>query len=107
MDGQITDMPRAKWNDQVGNNDFSSRWIDDASYLKLRDVTLSYSFSRTVWNLCHGGTLYVTGQNLWCLTDYLGSDPEFSYSYNAAMQGVDYANVALPRRVKVGVNLQF
>ncbi|MBP5322767.1 MAG: SusC/RagA family TonB-linked outer membrane protein [Bacteroidaceae bacterium] len=107
MDGQITDMPRAKWNDQVGNNDFSSRWIEDASYLKLRDVTLSYSFSRTVWNLFHGGTLYVTGQNLWCLTDYLGSDPEFSYSYNAAMQGVDYAKVALPRTVKVGVNLQF
>lgn len=107
MDGQITDMPRAKWNDQVGNNDFSSRWIEDASYLKLRDVTFSYTFSHKVWNLFHGGTIYVTGQNLWCLTNYLGSDPEFSYSYSSLMQGVDYAKVALPRTVKVGVNLQF
>lgn len=107
MDGQLTDMPRAKWNDQVGNNDFSSRWIEDASYLKLRDVTLSYTFTHRVWNLFHGGTFYVTGQNLWCLTDYLGADPEFSYSYSALMQGVDYAKVSLPRTVKVGVNLQF
>lgn len=107
MDGQVTDMPRARWNDRVGNNDFSSRWIESASYLKLRDVTLSYTFSRTVWNLFHGGTLYVTGQNLFCHTRYLGGDPEFSYSYSAMMQGVDYAKVSLPKTVKFGVNLKF
>lgn len=107
MDGQITDMPRAKWNDQVGNNDFSSRWIEDASYMKLRDVTFSYTFDKVVWNIFHGGTLYLTGQNLFCLTRYLGMDPEFSYSYSSLMQGVDYAKATAPKTVKFGVNLKF
>jgi len=107
MEGQITDMPRAQWNDVVGNNDFSDRWIEDASYLKLRDITFSYTFNKPVWNFFQGGTLYVTGQNLLNITKYLGMDPEFSYSYNEAMQGVDYGKVAMPKSVKVGVNLKF
>lgn len=107
MEGQVTDMPRAQWNDVIGNNDFSDRWIEDASYLKLRDVTFSYTFNKPVWNFFQGGTLYVTGQNLLCFSKYLGLDPEFSYSYSEAMQGVDYGKVAMPKSVKVGVNLKF
>lgn len=107
MEGQVTDMPRAQWGDVVGNNDFSNRWIEDASYLKLRDVTFSYTFNKPVWDFFQGGTLYVTGQNLLTFTKYLGLDPEFSYSYNEAMQGVDYGKVVSPKSVKVGVNLKF
>ena len=107
MEGQQTDMPRVQWGDPVGNNAFSSRWIEDASYLKLRDVTLSYTWQKPLLNFLQGGTLYVTGQNLLCFTKYLGSDPEFAYSYSPLMQGVDYAKVAAPRSVKVGVNLKF
>ena len=107
MEGQITDMPRAQWKDVVGNNDFSDRWVEDASYLKLRDITFSYTFNKPVWNFFQGGTLYVTGQNLLTFTKYLGMDPEFSYSYNESMQGVDYGKVVSPKSVKVGVNLKF
>lgn len=107
MDGQLTDMPRANYGDVIGNNDFSARWIEDASYLKLKDITLSYTFNRPVWNVFQGGTVYVSGQNLLCLTNYLGMDPEFAYSYSPIMQGVDYAKVAMPRTVKLGVNLKF
>lgn len=107
MEGQQTDMPRAQWGDPVGNNAFSSRWIEDASYLKLRNVTLSYTWQKPLLNFLQGGTLFVTGENLLCFTKYLGLDPEFSYSYSPLMQGVDYAKVAAPRSVKVGVNLKF
>ena len=107
MEGQQTDMPRVQWGDPVGNNAFSSRWIEDASYLKLRDVTLSYTWQKPLLNFLQGGTLFVTGQNLLCFTKYLGADPEFAYSYSPLMQGVDYAKVAAPRSVKVGVNLKF
>ena len=107
MEGQITDMPRAQWKDVIGNNDFSDRWIEDASYLKLRDITFSYTFNKPIWNFFQGGTLYVTGQNLLNITKYLGMDSEFSYSYNEAMQGVDYGKVVSPKSVKVGVNLKF
>jgi hypothetical protein len=49
----------------------------------------------------------VSGQNLLCITDYLGMDPEFAYSNSAAMMGVDYGKVALPKSVKIGFNLKF
>jgi hypothetical protein len=68
---------------------------------------MSYTFKNPVLNFFQSGTLYVTGQNLFTLTNYLGMSPEFSYSYSDALQGVDYAKVALPRTVKVGVNLKF
>ena len=107
MEGQQTDMPRVRYNDRVGNNAFSDRWIEDASYLKLRDITLSYNWNKSLWNFIQGGTLFVTGQNLLCFTSYLGLDPEFSYSYSPLMQGVDYAKATAPRSVKFGVNLRF
>ena len=49
----------------------------------------------------------MSGQNLVCYTKYLGSDPEFAYSNSAGMMGVDYGKVALPKSVKIGVNLHF
>ena len=107
MEGQVTDMPRSVYGDPMGNNDFSSRWIEDASYLKLRDVTLSYSWNKPILKFIQSGTIYVTGQNLFCLTDYLGLDPEFSYSNSPMMQGVDYAKMNAPRAIKLGVNLKF
>lgn len=107
MEGQITDMPRAVYGDRVGNNDFSDRWIEDASYLKLRDITLSYTWHKPLLNFIQGGTVFVTGENLFCITDYLGLDPEFSYTNSTMLQGVDYAKVNAPRSVKFGVNLKF
>ena len=41
-EGQVTDMPRVTWDDPMGNARFSDRWIEDASYLKLKAITLSY-----------------------------------------------------------------
>ena len=107
LDGQVTDMPRAVWKDPVGNSYFSSRWIEDASYVKMKNVTFSYTFSKTLWKFFRSGTLYVTGENLLTFTNYLGIDPEFSYSYAENMQGFDYAKVIQPKTVKVGVNLKF
>lgn len=107
MEGQNTDMPRVRYNDRVGNNAFSDRWIEDAGYVKLRDITFSYTWNKPFWNFIQGGTLFVTGQNLLCFTDYLGLDPEFSYSYSSLMQGADYAKATAPRAVKFGVNLRF
>ncbi len=107
MEGQNTDMPRVRYNDRVGNNAFSDRWIEDAGYIKLRDITLSYSWNKPIWNFIQSGTIFVTGQNLFCISDYLGLDPEFAYSYSPLMQGVDFAKATAPRSVKFGVNLKF
>ena len=39
LEGQQTNIPRAQWNDPMGNNDFSDRWIEDASFLRMKNVT--------------------------------------------------------------------
>lgn len=101
-EGQVTDMPRAMYGDPLGNNRFSDRWIEDASYLKLKEVTLSYNF-----NFMSGSTVFVTGENLFTVTNYLGLDPETMYSYDSSLRGFDYAKVAMPLSFKVGLKVQF
>ncbi|MDR2805315.1 MAG: SusC/RagA family TonB-linked outer membrane protein [Dysgonamonadaceae bacterium] len=107
LEGQQTNMPRAQWGDPIGNSDFSSRWIEDASYIRMKNLTLSFNFDKKVLNFFRSGTLYVTGENLLTFTKYLGLDPEFSYSSAASVQGFDYAKLMQPKSVKFGINLKF
>lgn len=106
IEGQTTTMPRAAYGDPSGNNFFSDRWVEDASYLKLRNLTLSYAFTKEQMKFI-SGNIWVSAENLWTLTDYLGGDPEFAYSYSEALRGFDYAKVTNPMTIKVGVNLNF
>jgi hypothetical protein len=102
-DGQNTDMPRASFGDPMGNSRFSDRWIEDASYLKLKELMLTYHLK----NFMKGTTVFVAGENLLTLTNYLGFDPETMYSYDVSMRGFDYAKVGHPRSVKLGFKIQF
>ena len=107
MEGQQTDVPRVVYGDKIGNNAFSDRWIEDAGYIRLRNLTLAYRIDRPLWNFVRGGTVYVTAENLFTFSDYLGLSPEFSYSNSTALQGIDYAKVAMPASVKIGIDLNF
>lgn len=100
-EGQITDMPKAAHGDPMGNAQFSDRWIEDASYVKLKELTLSYDFK-----VMNGLTVYVTGENLFTITRYLGLDPETMYSYDSSLRGFDYAKVPLARTFKLGFNIK-
>jgi TonB-linked SusC/RagA family outer membrane protein len=106
-EGQITDMPRAVYGDPMDNSRFSDRWVEDASFVRLKELTLGYTFKEGAIAFLHGATIYVSAENLVTWTKYLGLDPEFSYSYDSSMQGFDYGKVAQPVNVKFGVNLQF
>lgn len=105
-EGQLTSMPRATYGDPSGNNDFSDRWIEKGDYFKLRSLKLSYAF-KNLFGLVRSGDIYVEGENLFSITKYLGSDPEFAYSYSEGLHGFDYAKLALPATVKIGFNLNF
>jgi TonB-linked SusC/RagA family outer membrane protein len=101
-EGQLTTMPRANFGDPMGNSRFSDRWIENASYFKLKELMVAYKI-----NYLTGLTIYVSGENLLTATNYLGLDPETMYSFDASMRGFDYGKVALPRSVKFGFKLQF
>ena len=100
--GDVTTMPRATYGDPMENNRFSDRWIEDASYLKLKEIYVSYKF-----NFLRGTTIFASAENVCTFTKYLGLDPETYYSYDSSMRGFDYGKISLPRSFKVGVKLEF
>jgi TonB-linked SusC/RagA family outer membrane protein len=108
-EGQVTNVPRALWNDYMGNAYFSSRWIEDGSFIKLSNATLAYNVPDgvTLWGLdmFRSAKIYVTGTNLLTLTKYLGYNPEFSNTYNPLLQGVDYGQVPVTSSFIVGIKL--
>lgn len=105
-EGHQTDMPRAEYGDPMNNSGFSSRWIEDGSYLKLKNLTLNYEHPSKLW-IFTKFQAYVTAENLFTCTKYLGYDPEFAYSYDHSYLGVDYGKVPGARTFKLGIRLGF
>ena len=104
FDGQQTDVPRALANDPIGNSAFSSRWIEDGSYIRLKNVTLSYTVPDEFLTF-KSAMFYVTASNLFILTNYLGYDPEFAYSYSNIHQGIDYGLMPQARQFIAGIKV--
>jgi len=98
-----TDIPRA--TDVFG----SGNGIWDASFIRLQYATLSYDLPANVTGkLKIGGLrLFVTGQNLFVITEYPGYDPEVSAAgNNAILQGIERAGYPKSKTWMVGINLQ-
>ena len=103
-EGQITEVPRANWEDPVGNSSFSTRWIEDGSYLRIKNIALSYTI-RDEFLAFRNAKFYLSANNVFTLTNYLGYDPEFSYSRSHLDQGIDYGLTPQPRQFILGVKL--
>ena len=72
--GQKTDIPKV--GEQIQADD---RFLEDASFVRLKNLTLSYSFPKQLLKktgFVEGARVYAVGRNLWTLTDYSGYDPE-------------------------------
>ena len=100
--GQVTNMPRASYGDPTGNSRFSDRWIEDGSYFRLRTASLAYNLPFKAGFLRYS-VLYITGNNLFTLTNYLGFDPEFSSTTSVLGQGVDVTSEPQFRSFQVGL----
>ena len=103
-EGQQTSVPKASWNDPMGNTDFSDRWIEDGSYLRLKNLTIAYHLKRNFWGLTNL-KIFATASNLFTLSKYLGYDPEFSYSQNISAQGADFSNMPQSKQFSFGVEI--
>ncbi|QZT37290.1 SusC/RagA family TonB-linked outer membrane protein [Halosquirtibacter xylanolyticus] len=102
--GQKTDMPKASWGDPHKNNQFSSRWIEDGTYWRLDDVTLSY---RLPIGKAKGrkNIIYVKGKNLITKTQYLGLDPDIVHRVDSQSIHGDYGKIPSLPSIILGVNL--
>jgi len=103
-EGQLTDIPRARYTDPMGNSRFSDRWIEDGSYLRLSSVTLSYHLPIQSTYI-QGITFWGNAQNLFTITRYLGSNPDTSMSSGLLSMGIDRGLLAAGRSFSLGLNI--
>jgi hypothetical protein len=84
----------------------SDRYVEDGSYLKLKTVSLSYSFPNVKSKHIQGIRVYVTGQNLITWTKYRGYDPEVSYrGASSLLAGEDYGVYPQSRTFLAGLKV--
>lgn len=103
--GQITDVPRAKFNQKI-----SSYYVEDGSYLRVKNVSLSYDVPKKY--IKHIGLTrlqpYFTATNLITFTDYSGMDPEVNqWGDNGSVQGIDWGVYPLSRSFTFGLKVEF
>jgi TonB-linked SusC/RagA family outer membrane protein len=103
--GQITDVPKAGFNMQP-----STWFVEDGSYLRIKDITLSYNFATTLLKKAGITRLspYFTAQNLLTWTKYSGMDPEVNqWGNSGAVQGIDWGTYPHSRMYIFGINVEF
>lgn len=84
----------------------SDRWVEDGSYLKLKTVSLSYSFPKLKSNFFRSMRLHITAQNLKTWTNYRGYDPEVSFRGASTLQGgEDFGGYPQARTFMMGIQL--
>ena len=116
-----TNVPRAVSSDPNQNARPSTRFLEDGSFLRLKNIMLSYNVPAASLQSLTKGTvkslnIYVSAQNILTFTKYSGYDPEvgnrifnnISYDPKAALSnGIDYAVYPQPKGYQVGINVNF
>ncbi len=102
-------VPRANSQTTGTNNAVSTRWVEDASYLRIRNATLGYNIPTTLASKVRmqSARVYAGIQNLYTFSKYLGYNPEVSGYENALTAGVDYGSYPLARTYTIGINIGF
>jgi len=110
-----TDIPRAIRGDPNDNNRPSTRFLEDGSFLRLRNLTIGYSLPNSILNQVNVSRLriYVTGQNLFTLTDYTGYNPDIGVptgpgdAERTLFRGVDFGTYPVAVSFLGGIQLEF
>lgn len=91
--------PRISANGSV----YSTRYLSDGSFLRLKSLNLSYTFDFTDSSV----ELYIQGRNLFTITSFRGLDPQGAIGGSNKYQGVKFYNQPLPKRWMFGVKFTF
>lgn len=105
-----TNEPRISLNDPNGNGRISSRFVEDGSYLRIQNVSLSYDLPKKIFekSIISKVRLYVNVQNLYTWTKYSGFDPALgNLDQNITLSGIDLGRYPVPRTTSMGLNVEF
>lgn len=106
--GTSFDEPRVTFVDSNNNNRASDRYIEDGSYLRIKNIQIGYSFPKSLTELWGMDDVraYFQVKNALTLTDYSGFDPEISVG-GVLNTGIDYGTYPQPRIWSLGLNIKF
>jgi hypothetical protein len=111
--GDVNVLPRPKSTANAdGSFNYesqSSRFVEDGSFIRLRNVTLAYTIPTKLtskWRISRAN-IYVTGANLLLFSKYTGPDPEVSLDSSDLVQGLDFGTPPQPRSIVGGINITF
>lgn len=101
--GDMATHPKPVLDSKSNSNKASSRYIENASHIRLQNVTFSYTFPKKWIEKAYINNLrlFVSGDNLWLITNYSGQDPEFNLE-----GGSDGWKYPTPRKVMFGLNIE-
>jgi len=105
-----TDIPRMTPFDPNNNRRISSRFVEDGSFLRVKNLSIGYTLPANYLSSLNmkRARLYANVQNLITFTKYTGLDPEIGpYNQNILLNGIDNGNFPLPRIYTVGINIGF
>ncbi|HEY1202952.1 MAG TPA: hypothetical protein VGE79_18335 [Niastella sp.] len=106
--GDVTSMPRFLHNDPVGNTRFSSRWIENGSYLRAKAITIGYNIpTKETRKAFKNARILLTAQNLFSITKYKGYGAEVGSITNPVTYSIDYGNVPQLRAFVAGIQVGF
>lgn len=108
--GMVTTIPRASSEGDTQNVLTSSRFVEDGSYLRLKNLTIGYDLDKK-WIkplMMSSANIYLTATNLFTLTNYMGYDPEVNFGGNSGtLLGIDYGTYPQSKSLIVGINVTF
>ena len=113
-EGTSNEFPRLSWSAAQNNKQPSTRFLEDGSYLRLKNLQVGYSFSNSLLSSMKisSARFFISVQNVFTITKYTGQDPEMGVSSNGAGDGVravgiDWGTYPSARTLTVGANLNF
>jgi TonB-linked SusC/RagA family outer membrane protein len=107
--GDITSVPKYEY-ENTSNSWFSSRFVEDASYVRLKNITLGYRIPSKYINRIRlkSARVYATATNILTFTNYSGADPEVnSFDGSTAAQGLDLFTFPQVKTIMFGLKLEF
>ncbi|HMI02672.1 MAG TPA: TonB-dependent receptor [Pedobacter sp.] len=87
-----------------------SRFLEDGSYMRLKNITLGYKLSSSLAQKIKmsAARIYVSAQNIWTITNYTGLDPELTgTASNTLTQGIEFYSMPQPKTIMAGINVTF
>ncbi len=108
--GTSNDMPRLIWSDPNDNARISDRYVEDGSYLRLKNIQIGYNLPASLLNKLGARKVrvYARARNLLTFTSYSGFDPELGKVDNNNLNyGIDMGSYPVPRSINFGLSVGF